>query len=180
MVKAEVKEEEGMLLDLKLAKKHIRVEEDVEYDDDLIELQIASALAVAENYTGRKFCKGVLEIEQDNTDSITIEKLSMNDTVDKVEVVEDGVDSIVLPPNAYYASAMNTEVYVLKFRGVSLTDKQKLKVTIGFGYTKKTIPKPVIQAMLLAVGEAFEKREDRAQGNNSAVNNLLRPYKKWG
>lgn len=180
MVKAEAKEEDGVvLLDLKLAKKHLRVEEDYVEDDELIELQIASALAVAENYTSRKLVKGQLEIVTDSTDSITIEKLSMNDTVEKVELVEEGVVSILLPASSYYTSIMNAEVYTLKFKEVELEEGQSIKVTVSFGYTKKTIPKPVIQAMLLTIGDAYEKREDRAQGNNSAANNLLRPYKKW-
>lgn len=180
MVKAEVKEEEGVvLLDLKLAKKHLRVEEDYVEDDELIELQIASALAVAENYTGRRFAKGQIEIVTDSTSYVTIEKKSMNDVVQGVEVIEEGIDSITLPASAYYVNVDNSELYTVKFRDVVLTEGQQLKIVIDYGYTSKTLPKPIKQAMLLSVGEAFEKREDRAQGNNSAVNNLLRPYKKW-
>lgn len=181
MVKAEVKEKEGVvLLDLKLVKKHLRIEEDYVDDDDLIELYVASALTVAENYTSRKFVKGQLEILQDSTADITIENVSMNDVVQKVEVVEEGVDSIVLPASAYSkVSRLNSEIYVIKFKDVVLTDGQQIRVVIDYGYEAKTLPKAIKSAMLLSVGEAFEKREDRAQGNNSAVNNLLRPYKKW-
>ncbi|MDX4973707.1 head-tail connector protein [Myroides odoratimimus] len=180
MVKAEAKEEEGVvLLDLKLAKKHLRVEEDYVEDDELIELQIASALAVAENYTSRKLVKGQLEIVTDSTSDVTIEKKSMNDVLQGVEVIEEGVDSIALPTSAYYVNVGNSELYTVKFRDVVLNERQQLKIVVDYGYTAKTLPKPIKQAMLLNVGEAYEKREDRAQGNNSAVNNLLRPYRKW-
>lgn len=181
MVKAEVKEEEGVvLLDLKLTKKHLRVDDDDVKEDDLIELYMASALTVAENYTGRKFVKGQLEIVQDSTADIAIEKVSMNDIVQKVEVIENGVEPILLPASSYSSvNVINSEVYTLKFKGVLLKEGQQLRVVVDYGYTSKTLPKVVKQAMLLSVGESYEKREERAQGSNSAVNNLLRPYRKW-
>ncbi|MDM1514688.1 phage head-tail connector protein, partial [Myroides odoratimimus] len=40
------------MLDLKLVKKHLKVDVDDVGEDDLIELYMASALTVAENYTG--------------------------------------------------------------------------------------------------------------------------------
>lgn len=181
MVKAEAKEEEGVvLLDLKLVKKHLKVDVDDVGEDDLIELYMASALTVAENYTGRKFTKGQLEIVQDSAADIAIERVSMNDVVQKVEVVEEGVESILLSASSYSCvNVVNSEVYTLKFKGVLLEEGQQLRIIVDYGYTSKTLPKVVKQAMLLSVGESYEKREERAQGSNSAVNNLLRPYRKW-
>lgn len=164
---------------LELAKKHLRLDADNDEENMLIEVAIASAITQAENYTERVLKKGIIEFLTHNTESIVIERSSLNDKIQKVEVVEEDVDSVLLPASAYSQTKRGSEIYEVSFKNVKLEPGQQLKVTIELGFDSETLPKDILSAMLLMIGDSFEKREDRNQGNNTAVNNLLRPYRKW-
>ncbi|WP_158962590.1 head-tail connector protein [Myroides fluvii] len=164
---------------LELAKKHLRLDADNDEEDMLIELAIASAITQSENYTERVLKKGIIEFLTHNAESIVIERSSLNDKIQKVEVLGEGVDSILLPASAYSQTKRATEIYEVSFKNVKLEPEQQLKVTVELGFDSETLPKDILSAMLLMIGDSFEKREDRNQGNNTAVNNLLRPYRKW-
>ncbi|WP_413513254.1 head-tail connector protein [Myroides odoratus] len=164
---------------LELAKKHLRLDADNDEENMLIEVAIASAITQAENYTERVLKKSKIEILTHNAESIVIERSSLNDKVQKVEVLEEDVDSVLLPASAYSQTKRGPEIYEVSFKNVTLEPEQQLKVTIELGFDSETLPKDILSALLLMVGDAYEKREDRNQGNNTAVNNLLRPYRKW-
>ncbi|MDM1408059.1 head-tail connector protein [Myroides sp. DF42-4-2] len=164
---------------LELAKKHLRLDVDNDDENMLIEVAIASAITQAENYTERVLKKGIIEFLTHNAESIVIERSSLNDEVQKVEVLEEGVGSVLLPASAYSQTKRGPEIYEVSFKDVVLDPGQQLKVTIELGFDSETLPKDILSAMLLMIGDAYEKREDRNQGNNTAVNNLLRPYRKW-
>lgn len=167
------------LVSLKLAKKHLKLDADYNEEDELIEVAIASAISQAENYTERKFIKSTLLIKVHKAESFIVERSSLNDTVQKVVVVEEGVDSIPLPSTSFSQTKRGPEHYEVSFKDVELQPGQSLEVSVAVGYDFKTLPKSILSALLLMVGDAFEKREDRNQGSNTAVNNLLRPYRKW-
>ena len=167
------------LVRLELVKKHLRLDADNDEENMLIEVAIASAITQAENYTERVLKKSIIEFLTHNAESIVIERSSLNDKIQKVEVVEEDVDSVLLPASAYSQTKRGSEIYEVSFKNVKLEPGQQLKVTIELGFDSETLPKDILSAMLLMIGDSFEKREDRNQGNNTAVNNLLRPYRKW-
>lgn len=162
---------------LELAKKHLRLDVDNDDENMLIEVAIASAITQAENYTERVLKKGIIEFLTHNTE-LVIQRSSLNDKVQKVEVLEEGVESVLLPASAYYQVKIGPEIYGVVIRE-ELQPSQQFKVTIELGFDSDSLPRDILSAMLLIVGDSFEKREDRNQGNNTAVNNLLRPYRKW-
>ena len=167
------------LVSLKLAKKHLKLDADYNEEDELIEVAIASAISQAENYTERKFLKSTLLIKVHKAESFIVERSSLNGTVQKVVVVEEGVDSIPLPSTSFSQTKRGPEHYEVSFKDVELKSGQSLEVSVDSGFDSTDLPKPVLSAILLLVSDAYEKREDRNQGNNTVVNNILRPYRKW-
>lgn len=162
-----------------LAKQHLRLEVDYNDEDMLIDIAIASAISSAENYTERILRKSLLILNVHNPEPIVVERISLNDKVQKVEIMEECVESIILPGSSFYQIKRGPEFYEIGFKDVDLKVNQSLKITIELGFDSNTIPKDIMSALLLSVGDAYEKREDRNQGSNTAVNNLLRPYRKW-
>lgn len=165
------------LVKLELTKKHLRLDADNDEENMLIEVAIASAITQAENYTERVLKKGIIEFLTHDTE-LVIQRSSLNDRVQKVEVLEEDVDSVLLPASTYYQVKIGPEIYGVVIRK-ELKSGQQFKVTIELGFDSDSLPRDILSAMLLMVGDAYEKREDRNQGNNTAVNNLLRPYRKW-
>lgn len=173
--------EEIELVSLDLAKKHLRIDPNDTLEDEIIEIAIASAISQVENFTERPLKSQNTIIEISHFQSLIIERGSLVDRVTKVEIREADVDSILLPEATFKTTKQNAEVYELSFteQVPALLPNQKVFITIDQGYTEKTIPKPIISAILLLIGDAFEKREDRIQTINLATRNLLRPYRKW-
>lgn len=167
------------LVSLKLAKKHLRLDVDYNEEDELVEVAIASAISQVQMYTERIINKSHVFLFVNNPESFVVERLSLNDSVEEVEIVEEGVDSITLPISSYSQVKRGPEHYEIVFRDVELRPGQSIKVVLSVGYDSEDLPGPIKSAILLMIGDSFEKREDRSQGNNTAVNNLLRPYRKW-
>jgi hypothetical protein len=51
-------------------------------------------------------------------------------------------------------------------------------ITVAQGFTTASCPKPILQGIRLRIASAYVFRED-GNGNNTASNNLLRPYRKF-
>ncbi|MFM9400788.1 head-tail connector protein [Myroides odoratimimus] len=167
------------LVGLNLAKKHLKLEVENDEENELIEVAIASAISSVENYTGRIIREGYFKIDVKGTESFIVERLSLNDSIKEIQIVEKGREISLLPLSSGIQSKRGLEHYEISFKDVVLSPKQSLRVTIDIGFNSKTLPASIKSAMLLLIGEAYEKREDRIQGGNTAVNNLLRPYRKW-
>lgn len=165
------------LISLALAKKHLRLEVDDD-EDELVQLAIASAISQAENYTERKLAKVSLVLLLENANAFHVEKQSLNDCIVKVAIQEDDIE-IILPETSYKTTKRGIETYEVSFVGVDLQPNQTIAVYVDYGFDAETLPKPIKSAILLMIGDAYEKREDRNVSNNSAANNLLRPYRKW-
>lgn len=172
-------EENVELVSMELAKKQLRLDADDNEEDMLVDIAIASAITQAENYTARKLRKGLCKIQLYSTESIVVERLSLNDKILKVEILEENVDSFALPVSSFSQTKRGPEHYEVSFKEVELLPGQSLNVEIEFGFDADSLPKDITSAMLLLIGDAYERREDRGQSNDTAVKNLLRPYRKW-
>lgn len=170
---------ENELISLALAKKHLRLEADDVEEDELVQIAIVSAISQAENYIERKLAKSELIIYVENTSSFHVEKQSLNDCISKVVVLEDDFEIENLPENSYKTTKRGVETYEISFSDVKLEPGQSLAIHIELGFTAETLPAPIKSAILLMIGDAYEKREDRNVATNSVANNILRPYRKW-
>lgn len=167
------------LVSMELAKKHLRLDAEYEEEDVLVDLAIASAITQVENYTERKVRNSLFVVTLNSSDSFVVERNSVNDRIKEVRLLEEGVDSIILPVTSSKMIKRGPEHYEISFVEVELNLGQTLEVDIEFGFTIESLPKDIISAILLLIGDSYEKREDRGQGVNTAVKNLLRPYRKW-
>ncbi|RZJ33727.1 MAG: hypothetical protein EOO51_12610 [Flavobacterium sp.] len=165
-----------------LAKLHLRV--DGTDEDQLISLYLASAQSVVENRTGRAVGLQRFVLNLDCFDAVTFGK-SSNDAIEKVEYYPAAGNELVeLSDDSLFSMIdCGPDSLNLSFNGdlpaIAKRD-DAIKVTIRRGYAIADCPTPIKNAMLLLIGDSYERREDRGDvGYNSQVDSLLRPYRKW-
>lgn len=178
-----IQDPDNLVVPLAQAKKHLKVDADFTEEDDLIETYIGSAQANAEGYMGKAVGSQKLVIVLPGFEAV-IFAASLNDSVDKVEYYPEGGDSMeTLSDTSYTLRKHGLEAQELKFREplpVLPVRDDAVKVTIRRGFSVSDCPKPIRQAILLMVGDSYERREDRGEiGYNSASASLMRQYRKW-
>lgn len=166
------------------AKKQLKSDDDVTYEDDLILSYIDAAQGVISNFINRTIAKAIYVMELDKFEAkITYERNYENDTIAKVEYYAPGETDLTLMPAEQYKLQKSSvvECFDIKFLSMPETDKRDdaVIITINQGFEASTCPKPLIQAMMLRLSDFNERREDRDQGNNPASNNLARAYRKY-
>lgn len=172
------------VITLAKAKKQIKSDEGVGYEDDLVLSYIDAAQEAVSNFINRSIAERNFIIEFDKFESkITFERNYDNDTVLKVEYYAPGETTLSELPSDQYKLQKSSvlDCYDIKFLSMPETDKRDdaVIVTIKQGFTAATCPAPLIQAMMLRLSDFNERREDREQGNNPASNNLARAYRKY-
>lgn len=176
------------VISLQAAKNHLRVDDDMTIDDDLIESYIQAATVAAENYMSRSIYQRDFVMECDSFDTIEFSANLDNDSVTSVEYYPaDSTVKETLDPTKYKIQKSSTVgCWLLKFLekpalsdrddAVVITVKQGLVADAG---TVDLVPKPIIQAILLTLSEYYEIRENRSEVPATAAMALLRPYRKW-
>jgi len=168
---------------LSKAKKQLRIENSFTDEDELIETYSIAAQVACEDYINRSIAERNLILEASSFETITFERNYENDNITKIEYYAPGETTLTLLAAEQYQLRKSNiiECFYIKFLSTVETDKRDdaVIVTIKQGFALATCPKPIIQAINLRLSDFYERREDREQGNNSASNNLLRPYRKF-
>lgn len=172
------------VITLAKAKKQLRTEESVTYEDDLITGYIESAQGAVENYINRSIAERNFVMELNRFDSpITFSLNYENDSIAKIEYYAPGETSLTeLASDQYKLQKANIiDCCSIKFLSMPTTAERDdaVIITIKQGFTTATCPAPLIQAILLRLSDFAERREDREQGNNPASNNLARAYRNY-
>lgn len=172
------------VISLAKAKKQLKSDDDVTYEDDLVLSYIDAAQGAVSNFINRSIAERNLIIEFNKFDSrVTFERNYDNDTILKVEYYAPGeTDLTELPSDQYKLQSSNVlDCYDIKFLSMPATAERDdaVIVTIKQGFTAATCPATLIQAIMLRLSDFNERREDREQSNNSASNNLARAYRKY-
>jgi uncharacterized phiE125 gp8 family phage protein len=167
------------VVSLALAKMQLRIESSFTAEDTLIQSMIASAVSAAEDYMG---CKIV--------DSDVVLNLDELEDVINIPYPVRSVTSLKYFPTSGAEETMpDTDYELLRFgkeNGIRITaywipetDTRYDAVTIAFktGYATGTVPKPIIQAVLLQISDMYDRREDRVEVPLTMSTKLLRPYK---
>lgn len=173
--------ENNQVISLDIAKKHLKIESDYDEDDSLIELQISAAQKVAENYMQRAVGRQNLVMTMSVFQSVIFEG-SSNDLVGKVEYYAPDSDVLTeLDPAEYSLKKSGLINFEISFKTTPQVDDRDdaVVITINQGYAADDCPADIKAAMLLMIGDMYERREDREQGSNPASVNLMRPYRKW-
>lgn len=172
------------VLSLAKAKKQLKSDADVTYEDDLVLSYIDAAQGAVSNFINRSIAERDFVMEFDKFESkITFERNYDNDTISKIEYYAQGENELtLLASNQYKLQSSNLlDCYDIKFLSIPLTNERDdaVIVTVKQGFTTSTCPAPLIQAMMLRLSDFNERREDREQGNNPASNNLARAYRRY-
>ena len=151
-------------LSLATVKEHLRVSGSSE--DTLLQIYIDAALAMAEQYLWRKLQLQVIEevypcfMNRFDTsypiNSITSIKYFDESEVEQTLTVADYYETY---DNAKSKNSIY-KVGTLEEPSVWLDKAFPVEITYVTGYADGSVPKPIINAMLLLVGEMYENRED--------------------
>lgn len=179
-----VKTATAPIITLPKAKKQIKSDDDVTYEDELILSYIDASQGAVSNFINRVIAESNFIMEADKFEpKITFERNWENDTITKIEYYAPGATTLTLLPADQYKLQTSSivECFDIKFLSMPETEKRDdaVIITVKQGFTASTCPAPLIQAMMLRIADFNERREDRDQGNNPASNNLARAYRKF-
>ena len=173
---------------LEEAKLHLKV--DYTTDDNLITDLIASARAYAEEYTNTKFFTQTVEEVFDCfpiSDSTALELLfSPIQSVSSVTYIDMSGTNTAWDSANYSTDTFTKPARILPAYGQTWPSTRDtlnaVKVTYLTGYSAVSdIPKPIKQAILLLIGEHYEKRQNDPQSpftyKSSAAQHLLDRYR---
>lgn len=149
------------------AKAHLRVTHNLE--DDLIQGIVDASIEWAEFYTGMAL--GVNVVEAVSEVDLTTYKIGRYLPIDSIDSVVDDDDTAVAFTFVYPSE-------------VVLDDElEEYPITITYTTSVDNLPKPIIMAILLKVGDLYDYRTDRGiplsqDGQyRSVAEMLLQPYK---
>ena len=174
MQKEVVKESIGDLVSLSLVKKNLRVEDDFNEEDDLIELYVDGAYDQVEKFIERPIRLQTTVFTLNAGEYLNVEKEGENDCISKVEYQPENESEYVEAPDSTYD--------VIEDRNsLSIVCKQNVsyRVSITSGYDEGTLPSAIKQAILLLVVESYDRRENAPAYVNTKAKSILNPYRKW-
>lgn len=160
------------------AKRHLRVDEDVNDDDDYIQELIYAATEKAEDYIGKDIAEttNVQELFDWNGQYLKIPKGNFISFTQGI--IED---------SSTLVSAIDTQIfynyaYIKLSSSVSTSEFTPFVITYKTGYNEGNCPKTIKQAILIKIADLYDvNRQSYTIGNikeNKAFENLLNAYRK--
>ncbi len=167
------------IISLAQVKDHLKI--DFDYDDLLIDGMIDAAIAAAENFMGIMLHHREITLKM--SEFLPAIDVNYGPYLDGTLVVEYKTTmDVVLPFTGYEmadAFGEKSKLIHVGSDGFPLTKTAFDAVIVKYtaGYKKEEIPRPIIQAILLQIGDFYEFRTDRKDISNTRAMALLRPYK---
>ncbi len=169
------------VLTLAQAKKQLKIDDDIDDENELIQSYIDAAVVNCENFIGGHIIPGALALTYDRFDSpVEFEAFPLK-SVTTVNYYTADVET-TLDSNKYSLTKLSGKVFKLRFKEVTPSTDERfdaVTITVACGFPSDVIPKPIIQAIKLQVSDMYEIREDRKEMLSTAAMSLLRPYKKY-
>lgn len=173
---------------LEEAKGHLRV--DFNDEDALIDALISVATEWAETETNRALITQTLELTLEGFPwEIELSKPPLQ-SITSISYIDSQGVSQTLDASTYQMDSTGVFGRVKPVHGETWPSVQvgtynavTVRYVAGYG-AKGDVPEPIIQGMLLAIGEMYERREDAVVGtiiNQVSFNAraLLLPYRAW-
>lgn len=171
------------IVSLARARKHLRLEVSFTAEDDLIESYISAAIEASENFIGGHILEKEMTIKMNAFDSPLVFEAFPLQSVTSVQYYPLGSKVLAtMAPDKYSLTTIGAKVFALRFtESVPQTAERfdAVTVIVKVGNANSKTPKPIEQAILLQVGDMYERREDRTEVIATAAMSLLRPYKKY-
>lgn len=156
---------------LALAKQHVRLEQDEDFDDATLAAYIAAARRWTEGHARRSWINRTMGYALDQWPDekfIVLPYGPVSSILSLTYTDEDDVEHTV-PAGDYYL-APRTDRLILKqaWPPAALRAAEAIEVqyVAGYGPAASDVPAEVVQAMLLLVGAYYENREDELAAVN--------------
>lgn len=171
---------------LNIAKDHLRVSDNA--SDALISGAIQASTGFAENFLNRTLATKSYRLSLDDWAPRIFLKLPPLITVDSVKYDDENDVEQTLATSVYESGHINKLPFIQLAPDQSWPDlstttaleRIRIDYTAGYGGASD-IPDPIVQSMLLNIGDMYENRETQVIGQpineNPASINLLFPYR---
>lgn len=180
------------------AKVHLRVDDGVSDDDNLITTLVAAARQWAENFTGRAFITQTWRVKLDRFPSgaivlpkppvTAVTSITYVDTTGTTQTLSSSLYATSLPTGPYAAPASIEPAYSTTWPS---TRDEANAVTVeficGYGAGGSSVPAAILAAMKLRLGTLYEHREGIIVGTSAVAlppqstdEYLLWPFKVFG
>ncbi len=171
------------IVSLAKAKKHLRIEPGFTDEDDLIQDYIDAAIVASENFIGGHILEKDMTIKMNAFDNpLSFEAFPLQSVTSVKYFPIDGGDEQTLDAAKYSLTNASAKVFALRFKETTPATAERfdaVTVVVKIGNPSGKTPKPIQQAILLQLGDMYERREDRTEVIATAAMSLLRPYKKY-
>lgn len=170
-------------LSLSVVKSHLRV--DGSDEDTLITALIASVRDWTERYLGRALLMQTITETYDGSPEVSNVGLRIcpvqSDGLSVTYLDADGAEQTLDAADYSLVTALEPNVLTLKSDKTwpdTSGEVGDFKITYKAGYTDPSeVPGAIKAAMLLMIGDLFEKREDSVKTMPTAAEYLLQPYR---
>lgn len=171
------------VVSLARAKKHLRIEPGFTDEDDLIQDYIDAAIVASENFIGGHVLEKDMTIKMNAFDNpLSFEAFPLQSVTSVKYFPIDDSGEQTLAETAYSLTSASAKVFALRFKETVPTTAERfdaVTIIVKVGNPAGKTPKPIQQAILLQLGDMYERREDRTDVIATAAMSLLRPYKKY-
>jgi uncharacterized phiE125 gp8 family phage protein len=167
------------VVSLALAKQQLRIEEDFEQDDDLIQSIIDASVNASENYMGCKIVDSDAVLNLDALERVIGLPVPAR-SITSIKYFSASGDEITMPDADYKLLSFGKESSIrLVPESIPVTASRfdAVEITLKTGFEEENVPKAIVQAVLIQVSDMYDRREDRVETPLTASTKLLRPYK---
>ncbi|WP_119792050.1 head-tail connector protein [Flavobacterium anhuiense] len=166
------------------AKKHLKLRSGESSEDELIQGYIDSAKEDRQNYINRSIDTRDFVIEVSQFETVSFAVNYDNDEVNSIQYYKQGETALTtLDADSYKVRpGIVVGTKTITFKETPQTEKRDdaVVIVVKQGWVSSKVPAPLKQAMLLLIGDQYERREDRGEiGYNRAADALCRPYRKF-
>ena len=169
-------------------KDFLRV--DSSYEDTLIGVLITAARSMAEAYTMRilmtttieEFYDGFPDYRNPRDRDILYLSRGPIQSITSVKYVDTLGDEQTVSSDNYRTDLVSEPARISSDNGWTATKDTVNAVVVRYlcGYSSSSdVPAPIRQAMLLIIGEMYEKRQDSVKQLPTAAEYLMNPFRVW-
>ena len=173
-------------IDLDAAKRQLRIDPIITYDDTRITEIIAEATEIASDYTGRRYVEQDIVIEAPAFITDIEAVFSPITSISAITYLDvDGNEQSLVADTDF--KLYNTDPYTRELVYIidplpelySEQTERLVKITGKVGYTATTLPKGARSGIMLLISYLYENRNDSVDERVRASQTILRRHKQW-
>ena len=174
---------------LEQVRYHLR-NEDMRFDDELLKAYIRAAAGYVERTYGLALLTQTIKQYHAEfpygSDTPLLLRIAPLASVTSIEYTDSAGASQTWASPEYTSGRLNLGGFIVPGIGYSwpgsvanLPNAVTVTYQAGFGAKPSTLPAPVTQALLLMIGDMYQRREDNVVNLPKASEHLLQPWYRW-